>query len=31
VSDFEAIITDTRLSLSEAHRYMQLGPTVMRV
>jgi DeoR family transcriptional regulator, fructose operon transcriptional repressor len=31
VSDFEALITDTRLSLSEAHRYMQLGPTVIRV
>jgi DeoR/GlpR family transcriptional regulator of sugar metabolism len=31
VSDFESLITDTRLSLSEAHRYMQLGPTVIRV
>ncbi|MFL5961395.1 MAG: DeoR/GlpR family DNA-binding transcription regulator [Gaiellaceae bacterium] len=31
VSDFESLITDTRLSLSEAHRYMQLGPTVVRV
>lgn len=31
VSDFEALITDTRLSLSEAHRYEQLGPTVIRV
>jgi DeoR family fructose operon transcriptional repressor len=31
VSDFEALITDTRLSLSEAHRYMQLGPAVIRV
>jgi DeoR/GlpR family transcriptional regulator of sugar metabolism len=31
VSDFEALITDTRLSLSEAHRYTQLGPTVIRV
>lgn len=31
VSDFEALITDTGLSLSEAHRYTQLGPTVVRV
>jgi DeoR family transcriptional regulator, fructose operon transcriptional repressor len=31
VSDFEALITDTGLSLSEAHRYTQLGPTVIRV
>jgi DeoR/GlpR family transcriptional regulator of sugar metabolism len=31
VSDFESLITDTRLSLSEAHRYRQLGPTVIRV
>jgi DeoR/GlpR family transcriptional regulator of sugar metabolism len=31
VSDFESLITDTRLSLSEAHRYMRLGPTVIRV
>jgi DeoR family transcriptional regulator, fructose operon transcriptional repressor len=31
VSDFESLITDTRLSLSEAHRYTQLGPTVIRV
>ncbi|HEV7639734.1 MAG TPA: DeoR/GlpR family DNA-binding transcription regulator [Gaiellaceae bacterium] len=31
VADFETLITDTRLSLSEAHRYMQLGPTVVRV
>ena len=31
VSDFEALITDTGLSLSEAHRYMELGPTVIRV
>ena len=31
VSDFEALITDTGLSLSEAHRYTQLGPTVTRV
>jgi DeoR/GlpR family transcriptional regulator of sugar metabolism len=31
VSDFEALITDTGLSLSEAHRYTQLGPAVVRV
>ena len=31
VSDFEALVTDTGLSLSEAHRYMDLGPTVIRV
>lgn len=31
VSDFEALITDTGLSLSEAHRYMLLGPNVIRV
>jgi DeoR family transcriptional regulator, fructose operon transcriptional repressor len=31
VSDFEALITDTGLSPSEAHRYTQLGPTVIRV
>jgi len=30
-SDFEALITDTGLSLSEAHRYQDLGPTVIRV
>jgi DeoR family transcriptional regulator, fructose operon transcriptional repressor len=31
VSDFEALITDTGLSLSESHRYTDLGPTVIRV
>jgi DeoR family transcriptional regulator, fructose operon transcriptional repressor len=31
VSDFETLITDTGLSLSEAHRYSQLGPSVVRV
>jgi DeoR family fructose operon transcriptional repressor len=31
VSDFETVITDTGLSPSEAHRYTQLGPTVIRV
>jgi DeoR/GlpR family transcriptional regulator of sugar metabolism len=31
VSDFEALVTDTGLSLSEAHRYMDLGPAVIRV
>jgi len=31
VSDFEALITDTGLSLSEAHRYTDLGPAVIRV
>jgi DeoR family fructose operon transcriptional repressor len=30
VSDFELLITDTGLSLSEAHRYMDLGPAVIR-
>jgi DeoR family fructose operon transcriptional repressor len=31
VSDFEALITDTGLSASEAHRYGLLGPAVIRV
>jgi len=31
VSDFEALITDTGLAPSEAHRYSELGPTVIRV
>jgi DeoR/GlpR family transcriptional regulator of sugar metabolism len=31
VSDFEALITDTGLSPSEAHRYTDLGPAVIRV
>ncbi|MEC4017586.1 DeoR/GlpR family DNA-binding transcription regulator [Streptomyces sp. H27-D2] len=31
VSDFEAIVTDTGLPLSEAHRYSLLGPQVIRV
>jgi DeoR family fructose operon transcriptional repressor len=31
VSDFEALITDTGLSASEAHRYALLGPAVIRV
>ena len=31
VTDFEALITDTGLSPSEAHRYTELGPTVIRV
>jgi len=31
VSDFEALITDTGLSPSEAHRYTALGPAVVRV
>jgi DeoR/GlpR family transcriptional regulator of sugar metabolism len=31
VSDFEALITDTGLAPSEAHRYTLLGPTVIRV
>jgi DeoR family transcriptional regulator, fructose operon transcriptional repressor len=31
VSEFETLITDTGLSLSEAHRYTELGPTVIRV
>ncbi|WP_329309858.1 DeoR/GlpR family DNA-binding transcription regulator [Streptomyces sp. NBC_01262] len=31
VSDFETIITDTGLPLSEAHRYSLLGPQVIRV
>ena len=30
-SDFETLITDTGLSLSEAHRYTELGPSVIRV
>ena len=31
VSDFEALVTDTGLAPSEAHRYMELGPAVIRV
>jgi DeoR family transcriptional regulator, fructose operon transcriptional repressor len=31
VSDFEALITDTGLAPSEAHRYTELGPAVIRV
>ena len=31
VSDFESLITDTGLSLSEAHRYSNMGPSVIRV
>ena len=31
VPDFEALITDTGLVPSEAHRYAELGPTVIRV
>ena len=31
VSDFEVLITDTGLAPSEAHRYTDLGPTVVRV
>jgi DeoR family transcriptional regulator, fructose operon transcriptional repressor len=31
VSDFEAIVTDTRLPLTEAHRYSLLGPQIVRV
>jgi DeoR family transcriptional regulator, fructose operon transcriptional repressor len=31
VSDFESLVTDTGLAPSEAHRYTQLGPTVIRV
>jgi DeoR/GlpR family transcriptional regulator of sugar metabolism len=31
VSDFEIVITDTGLAPSEAHRYSELGPTVIRV
>lgn len=31
ISDFEAIITDTGLSSTEAHRYSLLGPQVIRV
>ena len=31
VTDFEAIITDTALPASEAHRYSLLGPQVIRV
>lgn len=30
VPDFEAIVTDTGLSVSEAHRYTALGPQVIR-
>jgi len=30
VSDFEALVTDTGLSTSEAHRYSALGPHVIR-
>ncbi|MFB1047244.1 DeoR/GlpR family DNA-binding transcription regulator [Streptomyces chrestomyceticus] len=30
-ADFEAIVTDTRLPQSEAHRYSLLGPHVLRV
>ena len=31
VSDFEAIVTDTALPASEAHRYTMLGPQVIRI
>ncbi|MGP3984512.1 DeoR/GlpR family DNA-binding transcription regulator [Streptomyces sp. KR80] len=31
VADLEAIVTDTGLSLSEAHRFSLLGPKVLRV
>jgi DeoR family fructose operon transcriptional repressor len=31
VADFEALITDTTLSAHEAHRYVLLGPQVIRV
>ncbi|MEV6582704.1 DeoR/GlpR family DNA-binding transcription regulator [Streptomyces sp. NPDC051582] len=31
VSDFETIVTDTGLSVAEAHRYSLLGPQVIRV
>jgi DeoR/GlpR family transcriptional regulator of sugar metabolism len=31
VADFESLITDTGLSLSEAHRYSDMGPSVIRV
>jgi len=31
VSDFESLITDTGLPLSEAQRYVRLGPAVIRV
>jgi len=31
VSDFESLITDTGLAPSEAHRYTELGPNVIRV
>lgn len=31
ISDFEALITDTGLSVAEAHRYSLLGPQVIRV
>lgn len=30
ISDFEALVTDTGLSASEAHRYSVLGPQVIR-
>jgi DeoR/GlpR family transcriptional regulator of sugar metabolism len=30
VADFEAIVTDTALPASEAHRYTLLGPQVIR-
>jgi DeoR/GlpR family transcriptional regulator of sugar metabolism len=30
VTDFEALITDTGLPSSEAHRYAALGPQVLR-
>jgi DeoR family transcriptional regulator, fructose operon transcriptional repressor len=30
VSDFEALVTDTGLSVNEAHRYSALGPQVIR-
>lgn len=31
VSDFETLITDTTISVHEAHRYTALGPAVIRV
>ncbi|WP_041824999.1 MULTISPECIES: DeoR/GlpR family DNA-binding transcription regulator [Streptomycetaceae] len=31
VADFEAVVTDTGLSTSEAHRYSLMGPQVLRV
>jgi DeoR family fructose operon transcriptional repressor len=30
VADFEAIVTDTALPTSEAHRYTLLGPQIIR-